>query len=216
VRIIMPLVTDRDLLIVEPSAFVDAASAATVLLSAADGGVSSETLTSASSNFATLGIDSAHVIVVAGQPLEIVQRLSATQLEVSRPRAASADAKIAPGNGSNQAFSVPTFARLIAQTQFDLLQALGARPDDPSLPLAEDDVLNPEPLSRLIALRALERVFALASAHDPDDASLAGRSAVLAAQAADLAASTVILLDLDGDGEADATRRVRVAAWLRA
>jgi hypothetical protein len=212
----MAMVTDRDLLLIEPSAFVDAVSAATVLLSAADGGVASDTLTSASSNFATLGIGSSHVIVVADQPLEIVQRLSATQLEVSRPREADDAPRIPPGNGSNQAFTVPTFARLIAQTQFDALQALGMRPDEPAAPLAQEDVLNPEPLARLIALRVLERAFRAAAAHDPDDATLAARAQHHADAASAIANSTTVLLDLDGDGEADATRHARIATWVRA
>src|SRR5688572_23108078 len=106
----MSLITDRDLLLVEPSVFTAAATAAaTNILTATDAAVAGTTLSSATSDFAAAGIDEAHVAVFDGEALEIIARLSATQLDISRPRAALTDAKIAPIAGSNKTLKVNTF-----------------------------------------------------------------------------------------------------------
>jgi hypothetical protein len=211
----MPLITDLDLLRIEPTVFSAAASAGTNLLTATDAAIAGTTLSSASSDFAAAAIDAAHVAIFDGEALEVVSRLSATELEVSRPRDKSATDKISPASASNKTVKVNSFARLIERTQLDLLQALGVHDDEQSLPLTADEVINPEPLASVLTLRVLARAFAAAAALDPDDATLAGRAALYAAQANHAAASVAVLLDLDGDGEADATRRLSVAALRR-
>ena len=212
----MPLITDRDLLLVEPSVFTAAATAsATNILTATDAAVAGTTLSSATSDFAAAEIDAAHVAVFDGEALEIISRLSATQLDISRPRAASTDVKIAPTAGSNKTLKVNTFARLIDRTQRDLLQALGMRDDDPELPLDADDVVNAADLGHVLALRVLSRAFAAAVALDPETASLADRAALYAAQADAAAASLAVLIDTDGDGIADQTRHLNVAVLKR-
>ena len=212
----MSLITDRDLLLVEPSVFTAAATAAaTNILTATDAAVAGTTLSSATSDFAAAGIDEAHVAVFDGEALEIIARLSATQLDISRPRAALTDAKIAPIAGSNKTLKVNTFARLIDRTQHDLLQALGMRDDDPDLPLNANDVVNAADLGHVLALRVLARAFAAAAALEPETASLADRAAILAAQAEAAAASLAVLIDTDGDGVADQTRHLNVAVLRR-
>lgn len=213
----MSLITDRDLLLIEPGVFlVAAAAAATNLLIVTDASVSGTTLTSASSDFATAEVDAGHVAVVDDEALEIVQRLAATQLDVSRPRGKTDDPKIAPAAGSGKTLKINSFARLIEHVQSDLLHALGMREDDPQQPLDEGDIVNPQPVAQVIALRVLERAFAMALAEDPNDQSLAQRAALYAQVASQRAATTAVLLDLDGDGEADATRHLSVAVLNRA
>src|SRR6185503_4774975 len=99
----MLLITDRDLLIMEPSVFTHAGEIATRLATATDGAVSGTALTSASSDFEAAGIAANNVAVIAGAPVEVVNRVQATELEVSLPRATADDAKIAPGDGSGLA-----------------------------------------------------------------------------------------------------------------
>ena len=90
----MALTTDRDLLIREPSVFLDASSVATSLLSATDGSVADTTLTSASSDFQAAGIDVGNVIVIESQATEVVARVDPTNLDVSLPRATLAETRV--------------------------------------------------------------------------------------------------------------------------
>lgn len=212
----MSLLTDRDLLRIEPTAFVAAAPAATMLLTTADAAVAGTTLTSATADFAAAGIDASHVALFDVDALEVVSRLSATELEVSRPRATSDDAKIAPTAASDKNLKIHTFARLIARTQAELLQALSIDGDDPQLPLEEGAIVNPAAIAGVLALRVLQRAFAIAAALDPGDLTLAERAAMFASQARAAAAGAVVWLDLDGDGEADQARRLNVASLRRA
>lgn len=211
----MPLITDLDLLRIEPTVFLAAASAGTILLTATDAAVAGTTLSSATSDFAAAAIDAGHAAIFDGEALEIVSRLSTTELEVSRPRDKNAADKISPVAASNKTVKVNSFARLIERTELDLLAALGVRDDQPAQPLTADELINPEPLANVLALRVLARAFAAAAALDPEDATLADRAAMYAGQANHAAASVAVLLDLDGDGEADATRHLTVAALRR-
>ena len=211
----MSLITDRDLAVIEPSVFTAAAVAGTNLLTAIDAGVSGTTLTSATSDFAAPDIGFGHVVIFDSDVLEVVSRLATTQLEVSRPRAKVADDKIAPPAASDKTIKINTFARLIDLTQTNLLAALGVEADDPVQPLTAGDILNPEPLARLLALRTLERAFGIALSLDPDNPSLEARRAQYALLAGEAAATTAVLLDFDGDGEADETRHLQVAVLRR-
>lgn len=212
----MSLITDRDLAVIEPSVFTAAAGAATNVLTATDAGVSGTTLTSATSDFAAPHVTLGHVVVFDSEVLEVVSRLGTTQLEVSRPRASAEGDKIVPASASNKTIKINTFARLIELTQTSLLAVLGVAADDPARPLTVDEILNPEPLARLIVLRTLERAFGIALSLDPEDASLDARRARYAALANEAAAATAVLLDFDGDGEPDETRHLQMAVLRRA
>ena len=211
----MALIDDRDLLIREPSLFLDASSVGTSVLSEADGVVASTTLTSASSDFVTASIDLGHVIVVDGEALEVISRTDATNLVVSRARALVTDARIAPGDGSALSLEVITFTRLIAEVQAWVLGALGIDASDPVTPLDETAILNPAEVEPLIALRTIAQVFAAASAIAPTDASLTQRATLYAGLAADARRQAKAVIDLDGDGIADATRHLDVVSLRR-
>ena len=211
----MLLTTDRDLLIHEPSVFVDASSIATSLLSASDGTVSGTRLTSASSDFQAAGIDAGHVIVVGTQALEVVTRVDPTNLDVSRPRATLTEVNIPPGDGTTLSIDVRTFGRIIAEVEAWILGALGIDPVDPTLPLDETAILNPEDIQEAVALRTIAQVFAAASANSPTDASLADRAALYSLRAAEVRRQTKAVLDLDADGIADAIRHIDVVSLQR-
>lgn len=211
----MVLTTDRDLLIHEPSVFVDASSIATSLLSAADGTVSGTRLTSAGSDFQAAGIDAGHVIVIGTQAIEVVTRVDPTNLDVSRPRATLTKVKIPPGDGTTLSIDVRTFGRIIAEVEAWILGALGIDPADPTLPLDETAILNPGDIQEAVALRTIAQVFAAASANSPTDASLADRAALYSLRAAEVRRQTKAVLDLDADGIADAIRHIDVVSLQR-
>ena len=211
----MVLTTDRDILIHEPSVFVDASSIATSLLSAADGTVSGTRLTSAGSDFQAAGIDAGHVIVIGTQAIEVVTRVDPTNLDVSRPRATLTEVKIPPGDGTTLSIDVRTFSRIIAEVEAWILGALGIDPADPTLPLDETAILNPGDIQEAVALRTIAQVFAAASANSPTDASLADRAALYSLRAAEVRRQTKAVLDLDADGIADAIRHIDVVSLQR-
>ena len=211
----MALIDDRDLLIREPSLFLDASSVATSVLSATDGIVSSGTLFSSSSDFETPGIEFGHVVVVNGEALEVISRTDQNRIVVSKPRLLSTDTDIEPDTGSSLNLEVLTFARLIAEVQAWVLGAFGIDASDPVTPLDETAILNPEEVEPLIALRTLARAFAAASAIAPTDSSLSQRATLYAGLAAEARRQAKAVIDLDGDGIADATRHLDVVSLSR-
>ena len=211
----MALTTDRDLLIHEPSVFLDATSVATSLLSATDGSVADTTLTSASSDFQAAGIDAGHVIVIGNQPTEVVARVDPTNLVVSLPRASLNEANIPPGDGSTLAIDVRTFGRMIAEVEAWILGALGIDAADPLLPLDETAILNPQDIREAVALRTIAQAFAAASALAPTDASLADRASLYSQRAADVRRQTRAVLEVAGGGSRTASRQIEDVSWTR-
>lgn len=205
----MSLISDRDLLIIEPSLFIAGAAAGTALASVDDAEVSGTTLTSASADFEAAEIGPAHVAIVNGAPVEIVARTGPTELEVSLPRAGEGDAKIAPGDGADLDLKVISFTRLIERVQRDLLRQAGLDEEDGEQPLDESAVVNAQAVGDAIALRAIAEAFTLAAAGEPTSESLAERAATFTRLASHAAARLIVLVDLDGDGEADAARPLR-------
>ena len=211
----MLLITDRDLLIMEPSVFTHAGEIATRLAGATDGAVTGTALTSASSDFEAAGVAASNVAVLAGTPVEVVERIQATELEISLPRASIEDTKIAPGDGSGLAIEVLTFERLIQQVQQSVLLEFGIDPSDPVRPLDESALLNPHSIGSLIALRTIHHAFAASAARHPTDQSLSERASLYARLAALAMRQTSCVFDLDGDGRPDTTRRLDVVTLVR-
>lgn len=211
----MLTITDHDLLIIEPSVFSAAVVAGTTLLNVTDATVSGTALTSATSDFAALDIGEAHVAVVNGVAVEVLSRASATQLQVSRPRAADSDPAIAPGDGNNLTLQIISFARLIRRITESTLLALGIDEDHPTVPLAASAIANPAAVQQFIALRVIHHAFVVVAAIAPSDQSLADRAVVYSRQAAIALARAAAVVDIDGDGRPDGTRRLGVVTFIR-
>jgi hypothetical protein len=211
----MAMITDRDLLLIEPGIFKNAMDLATLLIDAADGTVSQTSLSSASSDFESMSVDAGHVAVIEAETTEVIARVSSTELTVSLPRVTSEDPLIAPTAGSGLTVKVPTFGRQINFSQAWVLGALGLDAGDLDLTPDESAILNPCDIERLIALETVARVFAAAAALDPADQSLADSATHYAGEVAAARHRTRAILDLDGDGCADASRRVCTVALTR-
>jgi hypothetical protein len=212
----MALLTDVDLLTIEPSVFLDATAGATKIHAAGDGALSGTTLTSAGSSFTALGIDAGHVAVVGTEALEVVQRTGATTLSVSRPRSLVAGTMIAPAAGTGLALTIWTFRRVMDQAETALLAVLGIDADHPTKPLELNAIVNVEAVRHVMGLLAVAHAFAIAAAAAPTSDSLARRQALYEREAEHGRQRLCAALDLDGDGVADATRRAAVVTFIRA
>lgn len=210
-----PLITDIDLLALEPTLFTDATTAGLVLDDRTNASISGSTLTSVDSDFTTIGIDDGRVAVVDGEPLEIVSLIDATSAQVSRPRPKSATI-IEPKAGTGLAMKIVSFEKRIDDAEVRFRQALGLLADDPVEPVTDAQVLNLDDLAPLVALIAAADIFArAAAASDPEDDSLARRAMIYDALRADALRTAAAMLDLDNDGIADATRRLGAVTWRR-
>jgi hypothetical protein len=211
----MALINDRDILLLEPSVFVGAEAAATLLRNVLDGVVSGSTITSASSNFVTLNIDFGHVASITDVPCEVIARPSATQLTVSLPRGATTDPLIDPAPGTGQRLKIPTFKRLIDVSEAWALGALGIDATDPIQPLEPSAIVNLDALKRLIGLRVVHQAFAISAAINPASETLKDRAALYAALLDQAKRNLEVRLDLDGDGVADTVRRLDLVTYVR-
>lgn len=212
----MPLVTDRDLLVMEPAVFTTASSAARVLAWSNRASVSDTTATFEDLDLEEFDITAGHVMVIEGAAIEIVSRTSSSECEVSLPRPTTAGEKVAPGNHEQVHADVLSFAALIDDVESALLRTLGIDPAHPVQPLTVEAITNPESIQRLIALRVLAEAFAAAAAGAPEDAALAARRDHYTTRAAKALHTTHCLIDLDGDGVPDVTRFPGVIPFTRA
>ncbi len=127
----MAMITDRDLLTIEPGIFVNAQSEGTLLTDASDGVITSSnaTLSSASSDFFDDNVTTSHVVIVTyptddNRVLEITAVMTATSLRISRTRGQPTDPGIKPQDGSALPITIITFQRAIDQAQASVHGAL--------------------------------------------------------------------------------------------
>lgn len=159
------------------------------------------------------------IAIVGDLPLGIVSVTSSTSLTVSLTRPAPDAPAIPPADTANLTGSIVTFAPQIAVIHDLLLRALGLGPAEQTVdPLApgESAVLNPDDLALVEALGTLHLIYSTASASLAPDSALAQRAAHYHDRFARERWRARALIDLDGDGLADATRTVRTPPVSRA
>ena len=214
------LVTDRDLLILEPRVFNDLgwigqrlhrATNATMLA----GGVG---VTDASGPFAGLGIGAGRVLVINGTPVEIASIDSPTQATISLVRASAADAPI-PARALSGTVTIEcfTFAPQIAQAHDRIIRALGLAlgPTVEGGGPGEDRIVNAGDVARVIALGALHLILAAATPLVADPSGVRAKAEAYRERFAAARRGLVAEIDLDGDGIADAARRVSLVHMVR-
>lgn len=212
--------TDRDLLALEPNLFRDLGWLGQRPVSGI-GSIAGTTLTLSSSD---VGLDEAaigpgHVVQVDQTPYEVIARLSATELTVSRLRAAGDGDVIPPTPVAGKPVAVYTFAPQIARAREAVLRLLGVDPGEPAEGvLTESSILDASGLRWLITLEALRLIFT--GAATPGAPGGTDPASAKAAMYQDRAAAErqrlTFEIDTDGDGQPDALRRPNTAYLHRA
>lgn len=214
----MSFANDRDLLTLEPNLFRDVAWTAQRLIDAPGGSLSGTTLSVPGADFAAAGVGAGGVVLVNLAPLEIVARLSATQIQVSRLRDDPADPPLPPGAAAGAGVQVWTFAPQIRIAHEQIMRAVGIEPT-PTLgdvgALTPASVTNPRSVARVEALGALHLVFTAASALVGGESTLWQKAAMYRERFADDRRRLEVGIDLNGDGSPDAVRRVSTALFVR-
>ncbi|MEX2212938.1 MAG: hypothetical protein WD768_02345 [Phycisphaeraceae bacterium] len=203
--------TDRDLLALEPNLFTEAVFASQHRLEVADGAVSDTSLTSATADFEAAQIDTGDIVLISDVPCEVIERVSAAALTVSKLRDQLSDAAIPPGDGSSITLIHRSFGPQAKAVHDVLLARLGIDVDDPDASLTEDAIVSLGVMARLETLGTLARVYAAAIVPGGEHNAMLKQKADDYRRRFDLACrSAVVLLDLDGDGRADASRDMGV------
>ncbi|MFT5424120.1 MAG: hypothetical protein ACI89L_001913 [Phycisphaerales bacterium] len=213
----MAFASDRDCVAMEPGVMSDAAWTGQRLLSST-GGVSGTTLTldAGGVDLEAAGIGAGHVVLVAGVALEVVSRDSATTATVSRVRESLEASAIPPGDSAGVKVEVYSFASVLGTVHRQVLRMAGIDPDDPSVgALGESDVVNGGSLRELEAAGALHLVYSAASAAGPIGGEMERRARAWRDRFWAERQRARVLVDLDGDGEADAARRLNSVRFVR-
>ena len=210
--------TDRDLLVLEPGLFRDVGWVAQ-RLTKGTGTITGNTLTVTGADVPldAAGITAGHVVTVGGTSYEVIARQSPTALTISRPRASTTDAIQPPSPATSAEALVMTFAPQIAMVERQVLRMAGIEPEDttPGIVTASA-ITNPGALTMLIALGALHVLYAAAGASSGANGWLADRAAMYRERFSAARQNARVLIDLDGDGIPDATRRLNVVQFIRA
>lgn len=212
--------TDRDLIVLEPRLFFDVSWTAQKRLDLPTGGAinsAGDTLTVTGADVAALGIEHGFIAVVAGTPVEVIERLNSTQLRISRLRASTNDALIPAVAGAGLKLTIHTFMPQARVVHEQLLRMIGIEPGEASAPgrPAAPDITNPRAFALAEALGTLHLIFTSASAAVGGESLLWTKSQTYRERFAAERKRLVAEIDLDGDGEPDAVRRPSVVQFVR-
>ncbi len=212
----MAFAAERDLVVLEPGVFRDAAwTAQRVMTGAGDVSGTTLTLTSGGPDFEAAGVGAGMVVLIDSAPAEVVERVGATELTVSRVRGDAADTPRPLVGASGVSVEVFTFEAALEGVHRRVLRMLGIEPDGTGGGLTASAITNPEALARLEALGALHAIYSAASAAGPVGAEMGERSEAYRARFSEERQRAAARVDLDGDGVPDATRRLNAIQFVR-
>lgn len=208
--------TDRDLLALEPNLFRDVGWVGQRLVKAT-GAIAGTVLTISAQDvaFDAAGIGAGHVAIVNGVAYEVIARLSATQLTLSRLRGDIDGALLPPSPVTGADAQVMSFGPQLEIVHAQLLRMVGIEPEDLSASVKESSITNPSALIRVEALGALFLVYAAASSAAGPSSSAGQRAEFYRQRFAEERERSAVRLDLDADGIPDATRRFNVVQFIR-
>jgi hypothetical protein len=214
----MAFAVDRDLLVLEPGLFREVLWTGQRLVSGS-GNASGTALTMSSQDvlFDAADVGDGNVVLVGGTAYEVIDRVSGTVLTISRLRGSPEGAAIPVTGATGAEVIVATFGPQLATVHRQVLRMLGIEPDvtPPEGEPTEASIVNPGALARLEALGALHLVYSAAGSSLGIDSPPAQKSMLYRERFAAERQRVVALLDLDGDGRPDATRRLNVIQFLR-
>ena len=212
--------SDRDLLMYEPRLFLDTVWVGQRIVSAT-GVVVSGVLVVSGAMFTSIGIEAGHVVNYKDASYEVVQVLTDTQLGLSIPRASIDDPVILAPNSASTTVRIHTFRHQLLIVHEQILRMIGIEPEiEPGsgeMVVTESSIVNPGALRRLEALGALHLIYAAASVAGPlgEGSVYADRAAMYRERFAAERERVNVLIDADGDGKADASRRPTVMHLVR-
>jgi hypothetical protein len=213
---------DRDLVALEPNLFRDVAwlgqrrSAGSATTSSGE-----VTVAGFDVNLEDGGVEAGFVMLIDSVAYEVIERLTATTATLSRLREEPSGEPILPHDFSSRPYSVHSTRPQIALAHRRVLRMIGVDPDGAATGAApgeapgEASVLNPDGLRHIEALGALAIVYSAAAALSGPDSALAARSALYRMRFNEERRQAFAVLDLDGDGEPDATRRLSLPPMRR-
>ena len=209
--------TDRDLLAMEPTLFHDVPWVGQQRLAVDDAAVAGVSVTSAA-DFQAAGIEAGCVVLIQQTPYEVLTRPDAHHLTVSLLRNQLSDPPIPGPHADSQPLPLVarTFAPQAALVHDSLLRLLKIETDD-ARPgrLGEDAIVSLSTMARLETLGTLERVYSGAAALTGDNQMLLYKAGEYRRRFRRSAAQATVLLDTDGDGQADQRRHLGVARLHR-
>jgi hypothetical protein len=146
----------------------------------------------------------------------VIARTSASTLTVSRVRALSTGSAIGLVTITNKALEVVQFGPQREVVHRQVLRMLGLDADGVEEGgVGAEAVRNPGALVMLETLGALHLIYAAAGAVGPAGEGATKKAELYRARFAQERGRAAALVDLDGDGVADATRRCSAVVLLR-
>lgn len=207
---------DRDLLAIEPNVFHEVSWIGQRLVKGTgDLGDGVLTLSTFDRDFVVAGVDAGHVAVVNNVAYEVVERISATEVAVSRVRASVDAAAVWPADASGASVEVRTFGPQIGMTHDLVLRLLGFESAEIPGVLGESAVVNGAALARVEALGALHLVYGAAGSLSGPGSALWERAEMYRRRFAAERQTAAARVDTDGDGVANAARRMNVVWFVR-
>ncbi len=203
---------DRDLVVLEPDVFGRVAWAGQKVLDTT-AEYSGLTLTFAGLDLRERGVDVGSVLLVDGIVLEVTKVSTSVSCVVSRVRGERDAGAIDPGLSEGAVVvRAWTFGPQIGLVHGWLLAMLGLTDADGP---GEGELTNPEELIRVEALGALHLIFAASAAMTEQGSAARTVAADYRERFVRERGRVVAKLDLDGDGVADAARRLSLVSLGR-
>ena len=198
---------DRDLVVHEPGLMRDVGWAGQRRLSVI-GGISGTQLTIETGSFVDAGIEAGHAVVFDGITLEVVSVESATTATVSLMRGDVLGAAVPPIEAASRGLLVYDFSaqRSIVHRQILAMLGIDAAGED-VFGVDETMITNAGALNRLETLGTLHLIYAGASAPSRANDRFEQRAELYRQRYQRERESVIAMIDTDGDGIAEVTRR---------
>ncbi len=195
---------DRDLYVLEPGLHKDVAWIGQRRISTI-GSLTGTALTITSGSFVDAQVSAGHVVIFDGMVLEVVSVEGDTQATVSLMRGDVSSGAVPGVSASNRVTIVYDYSPQRAMVHRQVMTMLGFDVDEDGFD--ESVVTNPDGLARLEALGALHLIYAGAGAPGRSGEKFAQRAQMYRERFASERERVVAMVDLDGDGIAEAKRR---------